>query len=230
MFSDAFRSSLAWQPERPEGEDDSPHGEDDGPGALAVRWMPPDNEVPGVLGLGQVVTRTADAALLLLTLGVYSTGAVLDLVLVRRVEADPRTERYQPMDHGILVGIEMADGRVATSLGTSAPGLREPEDAHVPALNALGGGGGGRTYELRYWLTPAPPPGDLVVLAVGEPLGLPEGRVVVPGGALAEARERCERLWRREPERQWSPQDVPRPEFPRGGWFERALEGDRPTA
>lgn len=223
MIDDAFRSSLAWQPDRPEGEDV-------GPDALPVRWMPPDNEVPGVLGLGQVLTRTADAALLLLTLSVYSTGAVLDLALLRRVEADPMAERYQPMDHGVLVGIEMADGRVATSIGTSALGLRDPEDAQVPALNALSGGGGGRTYELSYWLTPAPPPGDLVVLAVGEPLGLPEGRVVVPGAALAGARERCERLWPREPERQWSPQDVPRPQVPRGGWFEQALDGDRPTA
>lgn len=223
MIDDAFRSSLAWQP-------DGPEGEDVGPDALPVRWMPPDNEVPGVLGLGQVLTRTADAALLLLALSVYSTGAVLDLALFRRVEADPMAERYQPMDHGVLVGIEMADGRVATSIGTSAPGLRDPVDAQVPALNALGGGGGGRSYELSYWLTPAPPPGDLVVLAVGEPLGLPEGRVVVPASALAEARERCERLWPREPERQWSPQDVPRPHVPRGGWFERALEGDRPPA
>lgn len=223
MIDDAFRSSLAWQP-------DGPEGEDVGPDALPVRWMPPDNEVPGVLGLGQVLTRTADAALLLLALSVYSTGAVLDLALFRRVEADPMAERYQPMDHGVLVGIEMADGRVATSIGTSAPGLRDPVDAQVPALNALGGGGGGRSYELSYWLTPAPPPGDLVVLAVGEPLGLPEGRVVVPASALAGARERCERLWPREPERQWSPQDVPRPHVPRGGWFERALEGDRPPA
>lgn len=223
MIDDAFRSSLAWQP-------DGPEGEDVGPDALPVRWMPPDNEVPGVLGLGQVLTRTADAALLLLALSVYSTGAVLDLALLRRVEADPMAERYQPMDHGVLVGIEMADGRVATSIGTSAPGLRDPVDAQVPALNALGGGGGGRSYELSYWLTPAPPPGDLVVLAVGEPLGLPEGRVVVPASALAGARGRCERLWPREPERQWSPQDVPRPHVPRGGWFERALGGDRPPA
>jgi hypothetical protein len=223
MFDDAFRSSLAWQP-------DGPESEDDGPGASAVRWMRPDNEAPGVLGLGQVVTRTADAALLLLGVSVYSTGAVLDLALLRRVEADPMAERYQPMDHGLLVGVETADGSVATSIGPSMPGLRDPEDVQVPVLNPLGGGGGGRTYELSYWLTPVPPPGDLVVLAVGEPLGLPEGRVVVPGVALAEARGQCERLWPREPERQWSPQDLPRPEVPRGGWFERALEGDGPTA
>lgn len=219
MIGDAFRSSLAWQPDDVEGDATVP-------AALPVRWMPPDNEVPGVLGVGQAVTRTADAALLLLALRVYSTGVVLDLALRRRVEPDPSAERYQPTDHGLLVGVELADGRVATSVGTSALGLREPEDADVPALSTLGGGGGGRSYELSYWLTPAPPPGDLVVLAVGEPLGLPEGRVVVPAAALAEARERGERLWPREPERQWAPQDLPRPQVPPGGWFERALEAE----
>lgn len=215
MTGEAFSSSFAWRP------DDAP-SEPAEPVAMPVRWMPPDNEVPGLVGLGAVVSRTTDVAVLLLDLKVYSTGVVLELALLRRVEPDPSTERYPPMDQGVLVGVEAADGRVATSVGAAASRLRLPEDDAALALSPLGGGGGGRTYEMSYWLTPAPPPGDLVVHVVGEPLGLPEGHVVVSGAVLAEARERGARLWPREPAREWAPEDLPPPQVPHGGWFERA--------
>jgi hypothetical protein len=34
----------------------------------------------------------------------------------------------------------------------------------VPSLIDHGGGGGGRTFEMNYWLTPMPPPGDLTII------------------------------------------------------------------
>ena len=76
---------------------------------------------------------------------------------------------------------------------------------------------------MSYWLTPVPPPGDLIVVVASVPLNLPEGRVVVPAHALAEAADRRRTLWPREPDRPHGRGTEPRPEVPSGGWFARVL-------
>jgi len=89
-------------------------------------------------------------------------------------------------------------------------------------LQHQGGGGGSRTYEITYWLTPVPS-GDLVVVAASVEHDLPEGRVVVPGDAIVEAAGRGQVLWPREPDRQYEPDAARLPDVPPGGWFARVL-------
>lgn len=121
------------------------------------------------------------------------------------------------------IGIEQSDGSVATSTYGRSFVDTEPTDLAGPLLQPRGGGGGDREYEMSYWLTPLAPPGDLIVVVASVPLGLPEGRVVVPARALGEAADRRGALWPREPDRQHGRGAEPRPQVPSGGWFARVL-------
>ena len=202
-------------------------GDDDGAQEAMESWrrrMPPDNEVAGTVAVDFVVTRDDDVALTLRSLRVLSNGVLLDFVVQHRVDDDPSASGHPrfPFDGGVLVGVELSDGSTATSFEGGAfggPGSGAPGG---PVLQHQGGGGGGRTYEITYWLTPVPS-GDLVVVAASVTHDLPEGRVVVPGDAIAEAAGRVRVLWPREPDRQYEPDAARLPDVPPGGWFARVL-------
>lgn len=187
--------------------------------------VPPDNEVGGTVAVDVVVTRNDDVAVALRFVRVHSNGVVISLTLQRRSDQDPalRREPFHGMDADVLIGVELSDGSVATSAGVQPFLDADPSEPQVPLLQPRGGGGGDREYEMTYWLTPLPPPGDLVVVAASVPLDLPEGRAVVPARAVAEAAGRRRTLWPREPDRPYEPGNGLRPEVPAGGWFARVL-------
>ncbi|WP_182112725.1 MULTISPECIES: hypothetical protein [unclassified Actinotalea] len=187
-------------------------------------FSPPDHEVPGIAPGGGVLTRSADAALVLCGVRVYTTGLVLDVGARLRVEPDPTRDVFRDVHHEVLIGVELADGRTTTTLEAEHHWQRPPD---VLTLRPLGGRGGGRAYDLTSWLSPAPPPGDVVVVAAWPALGLGEGRLVVPGDALAAARSDVVTLWQPAPARVRTPEEAPRPQVEPGGWFERALARPR---
>jgi hypothetical protein len=63
----------------------------------------------------------------------------------------------------VRLGVEFADGRKATNLGH--PFHRDPqdEDRSQPVL-PRGGGGGGRSWQMTWWVWPLPPPGQLALV------------------------------------------------------------------
>lgn len=214
-------------------------GSGDGPTPEEVqawrrRFQPPENEVPGLVGPSLVVGRTDDVAVVLTGVRVYSTGSALDVAV--RLRREPRHggevydlvsgDRYGEdvdVDRLLLVGVELPDGRRATSLrsaGWPGPGAEEVSDA--PALSSTGGGGGGRSYDQSYWLHPVPPPGPLVVVCSWPAFGIPEGRATVDGAALADAASRVLVLWPDEPE-ELTPYEAPEPPTPSSGWFADAV-------
>ena len=190
------------------------------------RRMPPDNEVAGTVPVDTVLTRNADVAFTLRSLQVLSNGALLSFVLQHRVDDEPGPigpQRFA-FDRDVLVGVELPDGSTATSFQGGALGGRGPGPGASagPVLQAQNSGGGGRTYEISYWLTPQPV-GDLIVVAASVTHDPPEGRVVVSGDAIAAAAGRGQVLWPREPDRQYQPEDARLPDVPPGGWFARVL-------
>lgn len=188
---------------------------------------PPENELPVPVAVHAVLARTDDLVIALVGGHVWSTGVSLDLtVRVRRRDpAAPelfllldglgRGRRTGPLPGRLLLGVELADGRVATNL------QREHADDDAPRLVERGGHGGERTVDKQLWLTPVPPEGDLVVVCACEALGVAETRTVVPAAVLTGARERVVRLWDVEPDVPGA--DAPlADDVPAGGWFERA--------
>ncbi|MBD7917536.1 hypothetical protein H9657_04485 [Cellulomonas sp. Sa3CUA2] len=182
-----------------------------------LRFSPPDNEAPAAVGVSGVVGRSRDAAVLLVGLSRYTAGVQIDLAVRLRLDPEPSDHLHAMPHSGLLVGVELADGRAVVAGRPTWPAPDGPFLAH------LGGGGGGREWSSRLWLTPAPPPGDLVVVVAYPGLGIDESRVTVGAAALGSAAGRVEVLWPREPERPQPAVEPPPADVPPGGWFAAAL-------
>lgn len=85
----------------------------------------------------------------------------------------------------LRVGVQFADGRIATSIG----GHDRPVGG--PVMDALrgGGGGGGRESRFRqgYWISPLPPPGAVAVVCEWPVLGIPVVRQEIDARLIGDA-------------------------------------------
>lgn len=202
---------------------------DDGEGpealrAMVLRHQPPENEVGGTLAGAHVLAQTEDVAVVLHAARCYSMGLELDLRIALRTFRPHRRlhdETWEAVQQA-WVGVELADGTRVVSR-SARHGLTVPEDPATHTLSTSGGGGGGRTYRTTYWLTPAPPEGDVVVVVALPLLGVPETRHVLPGAALAAARADAVELWPWEPDPEPETVEPERGEVPEGGWFAETL-------
>ena len=202
--------------------------DDDGADDLAqtrLRFGPPDNEAPAAVGVSGVIGRSADAAILLVGLARYTGGLQVELAVRRRLDPEPADQLNARFDVGLLVGVELADGRTVVAGHGSWAGSPAPDE---PVLVHRGGGGGGREWSSTLWLTPAPPPGDVVIVVACPSLAVDESSITVPAAALEAAAGTAEVLWPREPDRQYTPVPQPPVDVPPGGWFERAYGEVRP--
>ena len=194
---------------------------------LRRRVAPPENELPVPLALSVVVGRTPEVVVALVQWHAYSTGVVFTLSVRLRVEP--------PGSHGdgvfellhsgpgrpavatdrLMLGFELADGGRASNLTQDPLWAQDTSDLELPLLLTQGGGGGGRTYDLGFWLSPVPPAGPLLAVCSWSAMGVPETQVTLDATALQEAAGRVEQLWPYEPQR---PREEPDPpELPASG-------------
>lgn len=176
---------------------------------------PPDHEAGVALAWSGVLGRGPELAVALTGAAVFSTGVRLDIAVRART---PRggAELFHTVTGGaagpdrLLIGVELADGRVATSDGHGWP----PDlAADAPSLTQGGSSGGDRSVDLHLFLHPLPPPGPVAVVCSWPGRGIPETRTEFTGAA--EAADGVVQLWppdRHEPE---SPEP---PDVPDGGW------------
>jgi hypothetical protein len=193
---------------------------------LMVRSNPPENEIPVVLPWSVVLGRGEDVVAALIGVRVYTTGVELDLVA--RTRGDRSRDMQHPGRGGLpgepgqpLLGVEFADGQLAVASGFSH---RLPR-RRGPALHlASGSMFGPNSAAMRFFLTPVPPPGPVVVHFVWPALSLTESSVELDGGQIAAMVEDVVVLWPPEPP---PPPLCPVPEpgldLPEAGWFGRAL-------
>lgn len=184
------------------------------------RYQPPENTVAGVLPGVHVLARTDDVAVVLQTVRCYAEGLELEMRIALRTSRAGRGMRDETWEavQQAWVGVELADGTRVVSPPLRY-GVEDPTDPSAHTLQNFGGGGGGRTFTQSYWLAPAPPDGDVLVVVALPGLGLPESSLVLPGAALAAARAEAVELWPWEPdaEPEAGPPEVA--EVPAGGWF-----------
>jgi hypothetical protein len=192
-----------------DGDGDVPHG--------PPSWEPPDNEVPALLAGPVLLNRSDEGALLLLSARLFSVGLELMFGLRLRSAALVSEPHAYPRWSAMLLGVELGDGRRVLA-GDRGAFFASEDAAH---LTERGGGGGGRSYETTFWLSPAPPAGDLVLHTACVPLGLAESSHLIDAPTLAAARAAIVELWPWEPEPDYSILVPPAPrEVPPGGWFE----------
>lgn len=198
------------------------------------RWrrsQPPENEVPVALPVSVVLARTEEIALALAGARAFSTGVQVELTARTRREPAALGSVLDGVHRGgssggLLVGVEFADGRAATTAAPDPYDPRRLQGDRDPVLVDHGGSAGGRTADVGLWLSPLPPAGPLTVVVLWADAGIPETRTVLDGGEFARAGAAAEVLWPVEPDPA-VPGLAPAPEVPPGSWFDRALRPQR---
>lgn len=197
---------------------------------LERRWLrhrPPDNEVPAAVAFDALLVEADDLVVFLSGLRVYTTGVELSIELRARPSASEDEDDHlgrllhgrRGAADGLLLGIEFADGRTCSNLGTLAA---QVPDERTPTLHSGGGGGSSRSAEASYFLSPLPPPGELRLVSALPGRGIPESTLSLPTEAILDAATRARVLWPWAPERRQKP-GRRAPELPAGGWFAEHL-------
>ncbi len=120
----------------------------------------------------------------------------------------------------ILLGVQYADGR--RTVAVDMPGAHTSEssaDDHQALSLALGSGSGSdNTYDLRFWLSPLPPPGPVTMVCRLPEFGIDETKVTLDGTAIAAAGRAAVELWPVEILEEPAPAP-PATLLPDSGWF-----------
>jgi hypothetical protein len=182
------------------------------------RMSAPENEIPVAVPLNTLLARTADAAVALTGLQVYSSGVSFDLAFRVRSPLEPAhlglsglVFERGPSSGRFLLGIELADGRRASN-------VHGREGSPDVVFNAGGGRGHELSVDQSWWLHPLPPEGPLRFVLGCAALGIAETSTVVDGTVIRPAAADVVTLW------PWSPPDhdrppPPVPDLPPGSWF-----------
>ena len=197
------------------------------------RFSRPENEVPRVLPVSAVLGRTDDAVVALVGVAAYTTGLSLDAVVRLRVR--PPGMRGGALHEltggwgaygaeratGLLLGLEYADGRTASTLGGPRqwpPGELGDDE---PTILQQGGGGSELSVDESWWLSPLPPDGPLRIVVRCDVLGLDETVTELDGTAIRAAAAGVVTLWPWVSPQAVQPPEPPALDLPAGSWFAR---------
>jgi hypothetical protein len=170
-------------------------------------WVePPRNQLGGPVPLRLLLARTEDVAVMVLGGAAYGSGFefALSIRLREGGSSDPSADdpfgpnaseggsgRQGLPGELLRFGIELSDGRKATSLGVYG-GEEEPPG---PVLSPRGGHGGGGAWDVEYWLWPLPPPGPLAFVCEWPARGIALTRAEIDAAIVRDAAESAETLW-----------------------------------
>ncbi len=177
----------------------------------------PDNEIPVALPANTLLARTDDVAVALVGLQVYTTGLAFHLAVRVRSEAAARYELDgllwgRRRGHGpFLLGVELADGRRASSRGS----VRH----HDLVFQQAGGHGDGTAFDQAWWLSPLPPDGRLRVVVRCDELRIEESDVELDAAAVRRAADGVVELWPWSPPTPYEPRGPEPPDVPPDSWF-----------
>lgn len=180
-------------------------------------WMsPPEDELGVPVPMRHKVASSPEAVVVLTDCVAFTTGFYLGVGIRKRHE--PKPVRFvgvrglppprpsQPDEMSIEVGVRFSDGR-ETSRSRRGPadevsswyrawseGLDPPAPAG-PIVSMGSGGGGGRQWDMRYWVWPLPSDGPMTVTCQWPTGSVPGGAVEVDGSAIKRAGLSSEKLW-----------------------------------
>lgn len=207
----------------------SPANDDDARGLVAAmrHRQRPDNEVPVSIALDAVLGEAADFVVYLS--GVRAFRALLEFRLTALARhrsggsgLGGALHGHGEQDDRLLFGVEYADGRTASNLEGLRMGVGSQFDATTPVLWPGGGGGGDRSADMSYYLTPLPPAGALRIITAWPSRGIAETITEIPTATLTDAASRVRVLWDLGPDE--SPPPPQPPPVPPGSWFDRTQQ------
>jgi hypothetical protein len=166
---------------------------------------PPDNEVPSILAVRQVLRRDVGVAVSLLGAQVFSRG--LHLTVVVQFRETPTVEQHLALREmrkpsadaqGLDVQVRYPDGRTAGLVSGYWSAEREATASDPDRLLLAvtsGGSGSAQQHVIPVWLSPLPGPGEVVLTVAWPALHVPATDVVVDGGRVAAAGQQAQMLW-----------------------------------
>jgi hypothetical protein len=172
-------------------------------------WMgPPDNMLGTPVPLRLLLARTEHVAVAVTDALAYPMGVKLTLAVRRRLgeDDDPSFDPFHPLfshrSRGgeappelLRFGVQLADGRKATTLDDHPWARGEETKPEGPLLMPGGGSGGATSWDLGFWLWPLPPPGPLAFVCEWPAEAIGVSRAETDAGALVAAAELAEELW-----------------------------------
>ena len=161
----------------------------DEPPPRQPEWSaPPENVVGATVPFDLVLANTGDVAVAVGGMTAYPTGVSFTVRVVRREAAsdDLFFRLHHPGPGGLRLGVELADGAKVIA-DRSEPG-------RGPTLTPRGGGGGGLSFELGFWLWPLPPAGPLRFACAWPDEGIEETTAELEA-PIHEAAARAIELW-----------------------------------
>lgn len=166
-----------------------------------VRTWPeiPDDELGVAVPMQHVMASVDEVVIVLTNCVAYTTGFQLGVGIRKKRAPGPiryrRGPHTEPPEMSLDVGIRFSDGRESTRRGWGpGPILKDAEPAG-PVIGRRSGGGGGRHWDMNFWVGPLPPDGPLTITCRWPVGGIPDGSVEVDGSAIREAGERSQKLW-----------------------------------
>ncbi len=193
-------------PDMPEIEDDEP--------VIEPRWQAPEDELPTLLPVSQIIAATDYVAIALVGVSVYSSGVKLRLKrYLRRHDLSPRDWNEVSnlfMEYGVMgaspdpggrlrFGLVLADGtKILADPGHGFFGAQEPHPEEITVMHQHGGGGGGSrqyTQSDGLWLWPTPPDGPIELVLQWPSLGIAETHITIDGSRLSALAQQATPLW-----------------------------------
>lgn len=166
-------------------------------------WLgPPPGVLPATSVQRAVLARSDSAIVVADHFRVYPSGVTfaLDIMVKNEVDGpdhgppfDQRLGRNGPSGAAGRFGILFGDGTTWTNLDRWPD--RNNDDVSGPVVVSQGGGGGGGRWNMRYWMWPLPPPGELTFVLAWPAQGIEERRIAVDGDELRAQAELAEIVW-----------------------------------
>ena len=164
---------------------------------------PPNGVLPAFSTQRAVLARTEDVLLVADRFLVYPNGIVFTLLLMRREDFDDhghvpwevfrRGKGVGLPDDFIRIGMLFSDGSKWTNLTDRHP--YGEEEVEGPVVMGRSGGGGGRMWEMSYWVWPLPPPGELTFVVSWPAEGVPEHQIEIDADEFIRLAPSADRVW-----------------------------------
>ena len=175
-------------------------------------WGAPEDELPAMLPVAELLAVTDHAAVVLAGVAVYSGGVEFRIEGHLR-RGDLSAEDWRALCEALIehhpyggdrsarlrLGVELGDGEQVLAdrpFSWDIDPDAEPQ-GHVLTRTGGGGGGGGRTYTYtdRLWLWPLPPAGALDLVLQWPAIGIGETRLSLPAAEILDAARRARPFW-----------------------------------
>jgi hypothetical protein len=166
----------------------------------------------------RVLAATPDVVIAVTECVAYSTGFQLGIGIRRKLDLEPRIfgmrgmqpRPPEPVEMTLELGVGFSDGRSSEHRGHRPSSVTmdyyrtiqeggQPELPAGPVISGWNGGGGGKRWDMQYWIWPLPPDGPMTISCEWPAGGIPSASQEFDGRAIRMAGESNTRLWDGEP-------------------------------